>query len=81
MAGSLEAQSQDRVWRDKIAKPRTEKTTALSRLRTGAGRADTFIVLEIASGIRAGEGGSFFVFMADERDGFEQQQVERGSRR
>jgi len=35
-----------------------------------------FIVLEMASGIRAGEGDSFFAFMADERDGFEQWQVE-----
>ena len=60
---------------------RTVKITALSRLKIGAGRVDTFIVLEMASGIRAGEGESFLVFMADERDGFEQRQVERGSRR
>lgn len=60
---------------------RTVKITALSRLKIGAGRVDTFVVLEIASGIRAGEGESFLVFMADERDGFEQRQVERGSRR
>lgn len=51
---------------------RTEKTTALSRLKTGAGRVDTFIVLEMASGIWAAEGEPFFVFMADERDGVQQ---------
>jgi len=56
--------------RDK-QKTRTERTTALSRLKTGAGRVETFAVLEMASGIRAGESDSFLVFMADERDGFQ----------
>ena len=76
MAGGLETQSQDHFWRGEIFKEiRTEKTTALSRLKTGAGGVETFVVLEMASGIRPGE--SFLVFMVDERDRFQQWQVEQ----
>ena len=72
-AGGLEAQSQDHTWRDE-GKARTEKATALSRLRTGACRVGEFVVLEIASGVW---GALLFVFMAGERDDFQQRPPDR----
>ena len=52
---------------------RTEKTTALSRLKTGACRVDMLEALEIASGVWATKCGSFFMlFMASEREEFQQ---------
>jgi len=64
MAGGLEAQNQDRAWRDG-GKARTENTTALSKLKTGA----KFVVLEIANGVWP---AVFFVLMADEKDDVQQ---------
>ena len=73
--GSRESKSGPLLARRELQGTRTEKTTALSRLKTGAGGVETFVVLEMASGIRPGE--SFLVFMVDERDRFQQWQVER----